>query len=83
MIESKLTIALALMLWAATTRSAEKLESLDEDFLAYLAEYEGDEDDWTIVEPVTTKGPAAKTAKPVKELPPENKPAIAEDGSKR
>lgn len=82
MLDSKLMLALALTFVASTTRAAEKLESLDEDFLAYLAEYEGEEDDWTIVEPVTAKAPAAKPAKPVKQPPPK-KPATPEDGSKR
>jgi hypothetical protein len=56
-LRSALTLA---MLGVATgVCAADELESLDADFLAYLAELEGDEDDWTIVEP-----PANAAAKP-------------------
>ena len=82
MVDSTHAFMLALALTASAAWSAEKLESLDEDFLAYLAEYEGDEDDWTIVEPVTAKAPAAKPAKTAKEPPPKQT-ATPEDGSKR
>lgn len=48
-----------------TAHAADDLESLDEDFLSYLAEFEGDEDDWTIVEQTPAKAPvAAKPAQP-------------------
>jgi len=58
----------AVLLLASVTmngQAADDLESLDEDFLSYLAEFEGDEDDWTIVEPTPAKTPvAAKPAQP-------------------
>lgn len=89
MVESKLApmLALALMLTAWTAKSAENIESLDEDFLSYLAEFEGDEDDWTIVEPVTAKTPAKPTTEanqpPAKKTPASTKPATPDEGSKR
>ena len=80
-------LALALTLTSWTARSAEKIESLDEDFLSYLAEFEGDEDDWTIVEPVTAKTPSKPTVDankpPAKNTPVRPKPATPDDGSKR
>lgn len=87
MIDSRLRLALALLLMASVVSSAEKLESLDEDFLAYLAEFEGDEDDWTIVEPVTATTPAKPaneaTKPPAKKPAPPPKPTTPDDGSKR
>jgi hypothetical protein len=90
MVDAKLMLALTLTLAAFVAGSAEKLESLDEDFLSYLAEFEGDEDDWTIVEPVTAKTPpAAKPANDAPKLPANKttplppKPATPDDGSKR
>jgi hypothetical protein len=79
-------LALGLTLIAWNVRSAEKIESLDEDFLSYLAEFEGDEDDWTIVEPITAKTPAKPiepSKPPVKQAPAPPKPATPDDGSKR
>ena len=60
---------------ALSVRAADEIESLDADFLAYLADLESDEDDWTIVEtpaavskPQPAKqpkdSPATVTAKP-------------------
>jgi hypothetical protein len=89
MVDARLMLALTLTLPASVASSAEQLESLDEDFLSYLAEFEGDEDDWTIVEPVTAKTqPAAKPANEATKLPAEKttpppKPATPDDGSKR
>lgn len=89
MVDVRLMLALALTLAASVAGSAEKLESLNEDFLAYLAEFEGDEDDWTIVEPVDAKAQSpAKPANevkqpPVKKTTPPPKPATPDDGSKR
>ena len=91
MVDSKLAltsvVALALTIIAWTARSAEKVESLDEDFLSYLAEFEGEEDDWTIVEPVTAKTLAKPTADanklPAKNPPAPSKPATPDDRSKR
>jgi outer membrane biosynthesis protein TonB len=54
-----------------------------------LAEFENDEDDWTIVAPAPTATPApAKPVtkpkpKPAAKAPPSSKPATPEDGSKR
>ena len=45
---------------ATSVFAAEDLESLDADFLAYLAELEGDEDDWTIVETPAKSEPSKK-----------------------
>lgn len=88
MVDSKLMLAVALTLWSAhwacPARSAEKIESLDEDFLAYLAEFEGDEDDWTIVEPMTEKLPVKPTNQPpAKKTPVLPRPVTPDDGSKR
>ena len=77
-----------------SVHAADDLESLDEDFLSYLAEFEGDEDDWTIVEqtpatvPVAAKpaAPEQKTSKTPSNTPPKQppvKPATPDDGSKR
>ena len=92
---------LVILLLASVTlsaRAADDLESLDEDFLSYLAEFEGDEDDWTIVDQPPAKTPAAaksaqpqssnaatsanKPTKPAKPTQPV-KPATPDDGSKR
>lgn len=44
--------------------AADDLEqSLDADFLSYLAEMESEDDDWTIVEPTTVKQPSPEAAK--------------------
>jgi hypothetical protein len=94
MASSKWACALLLSSIAWTARSADDLESLDEDFLSYLAEFEGDEDDWTIVEPVSPATPAAAKPgpepKPVTKAPTKTtptsetpKPATPDDGSKR
>jgi hypothetical protein len=89
---SNATVAWALLLWslAWTARSADDLESLDEDFLSYLAEFEGDDDDWTIVEPAPPPAPAKPVTKPKtvakapsSPSPPPPKPATPDDGSKR
>jgi hypothetical protein len=90
---------LPLLLWsiAWTATAAEELESLDEDFLSYLAELENDEDDWTIVEPASAPTSTATVAKPaspsansppvMKQSPktttPPTKPATHDDGSKQ
>jgi hypothetical protein len=81
-------LALALTLIAGNARSAEKIESLDEDFLSYLADFEGDDDDWTIVEPITASTakpakPVEPSKRPVKQAPAPPKPATPDDGSKR
>jgi hypothetical protein len=74
-----------------TAQAADDLESLDEDFLSYLAEFEGDEDDWTIVETPAKTPVAAKPAdasvsktptKPVSKPTQPTKPATPADGSK-
>jgi hypothetical protein len=87
----RLTISLVMLLCSSgLCAAAEDVESLDEDFLAYLAEFEGDDDDWTIVEAPLT--PAS--AKPANELPPKTatkappptsatKSATPDAGSKR
>ena len=87
----RLTISLV-MLFCSTglCAAADDIESLDEDFLAYLAEFEGDDDDWTIVEAPVTPAPA----KPANELAPQTttkaspttsapKSATPDAGSKR
>jgi hypothetical protein len=74
---------LVVLLWSAswTASSADELDPLDADFLAYLAEFEGDEDDWTIVEPTTTATKAA--AKPdAKAQRPSEKPAASSSPAK-
>jgi len=63
----RLTISLVMLLCSIGLCAAtDDIESLDEDFLAYLAEFEGDDDDWTIVEAPVTPAPA----KPASELAP-------------
>jgi hypothetical protein len=88
----RLKISLVILLCSAgIAATAEDAESLDEDFLAYLAEFEGDDDDWTIVElaPVTTlpAKPANEQAPRVVTQPPPKtsapKPATPDPGSKR
>ena len=93
---------LAVLLLASVTvnaYAADDLESLDEDFLSYLAEFEGDEDDWTIVEQTPAKTPvaakpaqpsdttASKTtkppAKPAQPMKPQPANTTPDDGSKR
>ena len=93
---SKLAVLLLASSVSWTAHAADDLESLDEDFLSYLAEFEGDEDDWTIVEPAPAKTPivakpvqtsdatANKTpTKPVSKPTQSVKPATPDDGSKR
>ena len=93
MTRSKLAFALLAFVIAWNARSADELESLDEDFLSYLAEFEGDDDDWTIVEQTQAKTsasakPAVAPSKADKVSPrPANtttpaKPATPDDGSK-
>lgn len=41
--------ACVLALLSATAPAAEEVEQLDADFLEYLANLEGDDDDWTLV----------------------------------
>jgi hypothetical protein len=86
-------LLLASVSW--TVQAADDLESLDEDFLSYLAEFEGDEDDWTIVDQAPAKVPAAakpaepsdssagKTTKPGAKPTPPVETATPDDGSKR
>ena len=91
-----LALLLSSIAWTAT--AADELESLDEDFLSYLAELENDEDDWTIVEPdmpstsTVAKPPSTSTIPPsvlkqsTKQPPrttiPPTKPTTPDDGSK-
>lgn len=80
--------ALAFILCCAMSvaLSADDLETLDADFLSYLAELEGEDDDWTIVEPVSPpKQPSsAQPAEPksssddVKKRPPSKQPSDTE-----
>jgi len=49
---------------ALPTMAADSAEPLDEDFLAYLAEFESADDDWTIVETPNTPVTSAKKASP-------------------
>lgn len=52
------TSAFLLACFATLGLAADDLEQpLDADFLAYLAEMESEDDDWTIVAPVTAKQP--------------------------
>jgi hypothetical protein len=44
---------------APFAHAGDDLESLDADFLSYLAEFEGEDDDWTIVEPPSSAKPVA------------------------
>jgi hypothetical protein len=87
---AKVPFAMLLCCAAALAMTAEDTESLEEDFLAYLAEFEGDDDDWTIVEVAAATAPAkpandaaakASTTPPVKTPAP--KAATPADGSKR
>jgi hypothetical protein len=68
---------LSLMLCSLAARADEKIEPIDAEFLEYLAELEGAEDDWTLVEreaprkqtaaakpPAATPKPTSKTATP-------------------
>jgi hypothetical protein len=87
---SRWALAVALCSIAAMGFAADELESLDADFLAYLAEYEGDEDDWTAVAAIAARtakpAPAAKapSAPPTASAPKPAKPAAAPDnGSQR
>jgi hypothetical protein len=88
----RLTVSMLLLLCSAgDPMAADDIESLDEDFLAYLAEFEGDDDDWTIVETAPAARspakpadePAAKTATKVPATTSIPKPATPVDGSKR
>jgi hypothetical protein len=83
---------LALMVCCAAplAQATDDLESLDADFLSYLAEFEGEDDDWTIVEPsmrakpvlpAAAKSPPPRKPEPVTNSPP-SKPA-AESGSEQ
>jgi hypothetical protein len=67
---------------ASIAYATEDLESLDGDFLTYLAELEGEGDDWTIVEP-----PSASPAKPTPTPPVAKsnaaKPAPTESATKQ
>jgi hypothetical protein len=56
------TLAFFLSCLATVALSADELETLDADFLSYLAEFEGEHDDWTIVEPPRKLQPASETA---------------------
>jgi hypothetical protein len=93
MTRSKLAFALLASACAWNARSADELESLDEDFLSYLAEFEGDEDDWTIVEqrqaktsasakPSASPGKADKVSPKPTSTTTATKPATPENGSK-
>jgi hypothetical protein len=75
---------LVVLLWSAswTASSADELDPLDADFLAYLAEFEGDEDDWTIVEPTTTTTNAAAKPADTKAQRPREKPAASTSTAK-
>jgi hypothetical protein len=68
-------LALLSLLWWAAVRAEEKIEPVDAEFLEYLAELEGAEEDWTLFEreeprrkPSTSKPaeppPKARAAKP-------------------
>ena len=62
--------------------AAEDLESLDADFLTYLAEFEGEGDDWTIVESPPAS-PAKPTPPPPASKPNAAKPAPTESATKQ
>ena len=87
----KASVAMLLCCAAALALAAEDAESLDEDFVAYLAEFEGESDDWTIVEVATFTAPPAKppndaAAQPSATSPqkaPATKAATPAEGSKR
>jgi hypothetical protein len=95
MLGMRLTLTVLLSSVAWTASSADDLESLDEDFLSYLAEFESDEDDWTIVESAPTRAAAKPANPPVNKgtvetkqqmktaTPPPEKPATPDDGNKR
>jgi hypothetical protein len=44
-----LSAGVLLLLLSAAVESAEESEPLDAEFLEYLAQLEGDDDDWTLV----------------------------------
>lgn len=50
---------LSLLCWACAVRAEEKIEPVDAEFLEYLAEFEGAEEDWTLFE---REEPSKKTA---------------------
>lgn len=57
-----------LMLLSTSVPAAEKAEQLDADFLEYLANLEGDDDDWTLI--VETAEAEATPQEDVKTLAP-------------
>lgn len=55
--------ACVFVLLGATAPAAEDVEQLDADFLEYLAQLEGDDDDWTLVaQPEEAQTPPRKEA---------------------
>jgi len=64
----RVVLAVAFMAASAQSFAADDAESLDEDFLAYLAELESEQDDWTIVDAPAT--PPKKSAEPAKRAAP-------------
>ena len=68
---------LSLLVWPLAARPAEKIEPIDTDFLEYLAELEGAEEDWTLFEMAEPRPQPAKT-EPQKAKP---KPEATESDS--
>jgi hypothetical protein len=69
-----------LVLLSAIAPAAEEPEQLDADFLEYLAQLEGDDDDWTLVAqpeeaPPPAKKAGSKTPQPSKQA---DQPAVDE-----
>jgi hypothetical protein len=60
------SLALLSLLWWAAVRADEKIEPVDAEFLEYLAELEGAEEDWTLFEreEPRTKPPTSRPAEP-------------------
>jgi hypothetical protein len=76
---------LSLALCSLAARADEKIEPIDAEFLEYLAELEGAEDDWTVVEreEPRKKAAAAKPSEPPKAQAKTAKPAADERSEER
>jgi hypothetical protein len=64
-------LALIVCCVASIAQSTDDLESLDAEFLSYLAEFEREGDDWTIVAPANAQPDASPTVKTPKAPAPE------------
>ena len=76
---------LSLLWWHVVTRAEEKIEPIDAEFLEYLAEFEGAEEDWTLFERDEPRQKAAevKAARPSEAKAPKSAaPEASKEASK-